>query len=48
MHLWISFVIAAMIFAVWSYAIWQQERRLRLDHWLMIPLFALSILFISD
>lgn len=47
-YLWISFVIAAMTFAVWSYAIWRQERRLQVDHWLMIPLFALSILLISD
>ena len=45
---WIGFVIAAMTFAAWSYVIWRQERRLRVDHWLMIPLFALSILLISD
>jgi hypothetical protein len=39
---WIGFVIAAMTFAIWSYAIWQQERRLRKDHWVVIPLFSLS------
>jgi hypothetical protein len=45
---WIGFVIAATTFAVWIYAIWRQEHRLREDHWLLIPLFALSVLLISD
>ena len=43
---WIVFVIAAMTFAVWSYAIWGQERRFRGAHWLLIPLFAFSVFLI--
>ena len=43
---WIGFVIAAMTFAVWSYAIWQQEPRLRREHWVLIPLLTLSVLLI--
>jgi hypothetical protein len=44
---WIGFVIAAMTFAIWSYVIWRQERRLRVDHWLLIPFFSLSVFLIS-
>lgn len=45
-YLWIGLVIAAMTFAVWSYAIWQQERRFRGEHWLLIPLLAFSVFLI--
>ena len=45
-YLWIGFVIAAMTFAVWSYAIWGQERRFQGEHWLLIPLFAFSVFLI--
>ena len=42
-YLWIGFVIAAMTLAVWSYAIWRQEHRLKGEHWLLIPLFTVSV-----
>ena len=45
-YLWIGFVIAAMTFAVWSYAVWLQKRRLQDAHWLLIPLFAFSVFII--
>ena len=45
-YLWIGFVIAAMTFAVWSYAIWLQERRFRGEFWILIALFCLSVIFI--
>ena len=44
---WIGFVIAAMTFAVWSYAIWRQERRWRGEHWFLAPLFGLAMFFVS-
>jgi hypothetical protein len=43
---WIGFVIAAMTFAVWSYAIWLQERRFRGEFWILIALFCLSVIVI--
>ena len=43
---WIVFVIAAMTFAVWSYAIWRQEHRLKGEHGFLIPLFAFSVFLI--
>jgi hypothetical protein len=43
---WIGFVIAAMTFAVWSYGIWLKGCRLQGEHWLLIPLFVLSMLLI--
>ena len=45
-YLWIGFVIAAMTFAVWSYAIWRQEHCLKGEHWFLIPLFAFSVFLI--
>jgi hypothetical protein len=45
---WIGFVIAAMTFAVWSYAIWRQERRWRGEHWFLAPLFGLAMFFVSS
>ena len=41
---WIGFVIAAMTFAVWSYA----ERRWRGEHWFLAPLFGLAMFFVSS
>ena len=45
-YLWIGFVIAAMTFAVWSYAIWLKERRFRGEFWVLIALFCLSVIVI--